>query len=168
MFATDSQINTTNSAKTVNLWQKKTLKSTSMKIKRETVSEIICALFILLFVYTGISKLLSMEGFVKVLGKSTLLSRFAVLLGWFLPVFELVVAGMLVFPMLRKTGLYLSLFLVILFTVYIGWMLLYETSLPCSCGGVIEYLSWRQHLIFNIVLIVLAITGIRTIPKGVS
>jgi hypothetical protein len=51
-----------------------------MKIKRETVSEIICALFILLFVYTGISKLLSMEGFVKVLrqiGFAVAVCRFA-------------------------------------------------------------------------------------------
>jgi hypothetical protein len=152
----------------VNPWQKSHTNTINMKIKRETVSEIICALFILLFVYTGISKLLSMEGFVKVLHRSTLVSRFAVLLGWFLPLFELFVAGLLVFPALRKTGLYLSLLLMVLFTAYIGWMLLYETGLPCSCGGVIEYLSWRQHLIFNTVFIVLAITGIRTIPKGVS
>jgi hypothetical protein len=39
-------------------------------------------------------------------------------------------------------------------------MLLSEKDLPCSCGGIISSLSWRQHIIFNGVFILLAITGI--------
>jgi putative oxidoreductase len=137
-------------------------------MKKQSLPQLICALFILVFIYTGISKLLSMEAFVKVLRQSVLLSRFAVVVGWLLPVSELFVAGLLVFPAMRRIGLWLSLLLMVLFTAYIGWMLLYEPRLPCSCGGIIKYMSWKQHLVFNTALIALAITGIRTIPKGVS
>lgn len=132
------------------------------------ISQIIAAIFILVFVYTAISKLLSMDAFIKVLHQSALLSRFAGWVGWGLPFVELVVSALLVFPETRKAGLLISLGLMVLFTAYIGWMILYEPKLPCSCGGVIRYMSWRTHLVFNSVLIVLAITGIRTIPKGVS
>lgn len=132
------------------------------------ISQIIAAIFILVFVYTAISKLLSMDAFIKVLHQSALLSRFAGWVGWSLPFVELVVSALLVFPETRKAGLLISLGLMVLFTAYIGWMILYEPKLPCSCGGVIRYMSWRTHLVFNSVLIVLAITGIRTIPKGVS
>ncbi|NCI49689.1 hypothetical protein GWC95_07135 [Sediminibacterium roseum] len=132
------------------------------------ISQIIAAIFILVFVYTAISKLLSMDAFIKVLHQSALLSRFAGWVGWGLPFVELVVSALLVFPETRKAGLLISLGLMVLFTAYIGWMIVYEPKLPCSCGGVIRYMSWRTHLVFNSVLIVLAITGIRTIPKGVS
>jgi hypothetical protein len=39
-------------------------------------------------------------------------------------------------------------------------MVLTSANLPCSCGGVIQQLSWKQHIVFNISFIVLGIAGI--------
>ena len=44
----------------------------------------------------------------------------------------------------------------VMFTAYIYLILNYSDFIPCSCGGVLEDLSWTQHLIFNIVFIFLA------------
>lgn len=133
---------------------------------KQIISTVATVFFILLFVYTGVSKLLSVDSFEKVLSDSVLVRRFSVLVSWLLPVVELVVAGLLVFPDTKKVGMYISLLLMVLFTAYIGWMLLYEPQLPCSCGGIIKYMSWKSHFIFNLACIVLAIAGIRTIPGG--
>lgn len=135
---------------------------------KQKIAQGIAAWFILLFVYTAVSKLSSQPAFEKVMSESVLLKHFSTALSWALPATELLVAALLVFPSTRRAGLYLSLLLMVLFTMYISWMLVYEPKLPCSCGGVIMYLNWRQHLVFNMACIALAIAGIRTIPWGVS
>jgi hypothetical protein len=48
-----------------------------------------------------------------------------------------------------------------IFTVYIGCMLLFAPDLPCSCGGIIRQLSWKQHLLLNLFLLVLAGIAVR-------
>jgi hypothetical protein len=32
--------------------------------------------------------------------------------------------------------------------------------IPCSCGGIIKRLTWRQHLVLNLFFVGLAIAGI--------
>jgi hypothetical protein len=43
-------------------------------------------------------------------------------------------------------------------------MFLLSPYLPCSCGGLIEALSWRQHIFFN--LAVMAISLLLFINKN--
>ena len=43
---------------------------------------------------------------------------------------------------------------------YLLWMLRTEQHLPCSCGGVIQHLTWGQHIVFNGFFIAVAATGI--------
>jgi len=31
---------------------------------------------------------------------------------------------------------------------------------PCSCGGILSDMNWNQHLIFNIVFTMIALTGL--------
>ena len=33
-------------------------------------------------------------------------------------------------------------------------------DIPCSCGGVLEKMSWNEHLIFNIAFVVLGLVAI--------
>jgi hypothetical protein len=47
-----------------------------------------------------------------------------------------------------------------MFTTYIYIILNFSVFIPCSCGGVLEELSWTQHLIFNICFISIAIFGV--------
>lgn len=130
------------------------------KYKTYWVSEGIALLFIFLFTYAAISKLIESETFRLQLEQSPFLSSFAWLLAWGVPLIEITVALMFFSSKLRLVALYVSLLLMILFTVYITAVLFFADSIPCSCGGVIASLSWNEHLVFNLVFIFLAGLGI--------
>jgi uncharacterized membrane protein YphA (DoxX/SURF4 family) len=134
-------------------------------MKRQLVIEIISFLFILLFVYAAFMKLLDVEKFTVQLGQSPLLMAFAPLLAWAVPIIELLVAAMLIFSRLRLIGMYASFTLMVMFTVYIVIILSFASHVPCSCGGILEDMTWTEHLIFNIVFVLLAIGGIALLTK---
>jgi uncharacterized membrane protein YphA (DoxX/SURF4 family) len=121
---------------------------------------IICQLYILLFVYAAVSKLLDFENFQVQLGQSPLLNIFASWLAWLIPLIELIIATAFCFHSIRFWALYASFVLMVLFTAYIYIILNYSSYVPCSCGGILEKLGWTEHLVFNIVFVVLAITGL--------
>lgn len=118
------------------------------------------ALLILLFTYTAVSKLSDYTHFVRVLGESPLIHKGADIIGWLLPVTELVIVLLLFFPATRKAGFVFSFYLLVLFTLYLIYMLLFAADLPCSCGGVISKMSWKQHVWFNVFFICVSIAGI--------
>ena len=130
-------------------------------LKRTTILEGIAALFILLFVYTGINKIIAIDTLKYVLKDYPLIGNYPALIAWGLPVIELLIAVLLFIPGTRKIGLYSSLVLMIGFTSYLIYMLRFTTQLPCTCGGMLQELSWGQHLVFNIFFIALGIIGIR-------
>lgn len=126
---------------------------------RKAVLETISLLFILLFVYTAVSKLLDYENFRVVIGQSPLITQFAPVLAIVVPAAELVIALLLVIPRYRRSGLYASFAMMMLFTVYIIVLVTFSERIPCSCGGVISRMTWKQHLYFNIVFVLLALLG---------
>jgi hypothetical protein len=80
---------------------------------------------------------------------------------WLLPATEIVIALLIFIHQTRKTGLYAATILMILFTLYIIYMMLFYPNLPCSCGGFLTELSWPGHLVFNSSFILLGILAIR-------
>jgi uncharacterized membrane protein YphA (DoxX/SURF4 family) len=126
---------------------------------------IICTLIIALFVYTAMSKLLDHYNFHFGLTESPFIAPFANVLAWAIPASELIIALMLLIPALRLAGLYASGILMSLFTVYIAAMLLSGSDIPCSCGGVVEELSWGAHIVFNSVFVILSIAGVYLLKK---
>ena len=122
--------------------------------------EIISLLFILLFVYAAVSKLLEYEQFKMQISQSPILGAYAGLLAWGVPGVEILVSFLLVFPRTRLWGLYASTGLMSLFTLYIGAILYFSENIPCSCGGVLDPLGWEEHLLFNIIFLLLALSGI--------
>jgi hypothetical protein len=129
-------------------------------MKKNFIIEIISGLLILLFVYTGLSKLLDYNSFHLQLSRSPFITAFADQVAWALPAGEILVALTLVFRKTRLLGLYASLFLMTMFTAYIYAMLNYSYDLPCSCGGIISKMTWDQHLWFNTGFVALSIAGI--------
>lgn len=129
-------------------------------MKRMIIVDVIAVLFMILFLYTGISKLMGYTVFREQIGTSPLLAPFARHIAWWLPVTEFLVAFMLFVPRWRLKGLYASLALMMLFTGYIIAMLIFNEQMPCSCGGVLEQLSWKGHIVFNSVFIALAVFGV--------
>ena len=129
-------------------------------MKRSTIIEIIAILFMILFLYTGISKLMEYPVFKEQIATSPVLKPFASVITWALPLTEFIVAVLLFIPRFRLKGFYAALVLMVVFTSYIIAILSFSEHLPCSCGGVLESLSWKAHLIFNSVFIILSLTGI--------
>ncbi len=123
-------------------------------------------MYVLLFIYTAISKLLDFENFGIQLAQSPLLSAYAGLIAPSVILTELLIVLLLCFKATRLTGLYGSFFLMIAFTVYIYLILNYSDFIPCSCGGIIEELSWTEHMVFNLVFAALASAGIVLVEKG--
>lgn len=126
---------------------------------KKSFIDLICALLIFLFIYTGISKLLDYHTFRRQLGQSPFITLYAPILAWALPVAEIIIAGSLLFHRTRLAGLYCSFFLLCLFTFYLGAMLQLSYYIPCSCGGVLQALSWQSHIVMNILFILLTIAG---------
>lgn len=134
-------------------------------IKRNA-ADIIAAFFILLFAYTGINKLYGIESLQYVLKRYPLIGQqWAVLASWAVPITELLVTMLLFIPKTRLKGLQASFVLMMLFTLYIGYMLAFTQLKVCTCGGMLQALNWWQHLLFNIGCILLAATAIKLYKK---
>jgi uncharacterized membrane protein (DUF485 family) len=128
---------------------------------KKWIPDIICGLLILLFAYTAFSKLIEFGKFRVVLKGAPLIGNYAMFLGALIPAAELMVVLLLIMPPTKKTGLTAATGLLTMFTVYLVFMVLTDPHLPCSCGGgVIQRLSWKQHIAFNAFFIGLGITGI--------
>ncbi|MGC4102348.1 MauE/DoxX family redox-associated membrane protein [Ferruginibacter sp.] len=124
-------------------------------------------LLILLFVYTGTSKLIEYQKFHEQLEAITFLKPFAGFISIALPAIEILAGLSISYKPTMRIGLWIAAILMTAFTIYVAAMLAGDkTKLPCSCGGVMKALTWRKHLWFNIIFTVLAflniyLTGIR-------
>ncbi len=123
---------------------------------QKSITVITSYCFILLFLYAAVSKLLDFETFTVQLAQSPLLSAYAGVISWAVPGIEILIACLLIFERFRILALYASFTLMVMFTAYIFIILNFSDFIPCSCGGVLEKLSWTQHLIFNLFFIILA------------
>lgn len=140
----------------MNVFRLYSLKAT---IHKRLAIDLIAALLLWLYLYTAASKLADRETFEYVLGRSVLIGKYASLLSWILPVVELTVVAALFLPVYRQTGFWLSAILLFLFTSYLIFMISVEKNLPCACGGVLEMLGWKQHIVFNITAFLLSVLG---------
>jgi putative oxidoreductase len=125
-----------------------------------TIRDWSAAIYLLVFLYTGINKLWFHQEFQATLSRSDILSTHAIVLSWAIPIIEIVISILLFAPPTRKSGVIASLALMTVFTIYIGYMMLFTPDLPCSCGGIISALSWPQHLFLNIFLVLLGLISI--------
>lgn len=127
-----------------------------MKKVKTRVVEFISYFFILLFCYASISKIMDFENFQIQISESPLLSAYAEFIPFAIFILELIIAGLLCYRKTRNIGLIGSFILMLVFTGYIALILSTTEKLPCSCGGILEKMSWNQHLIFNIGCVLLA------------
>jgi len=140
--------------------QKKNIK----RAKIVTV-EIIGALFILLFIYAAVSKVKDFEKFEVQLGKSPLVNPFVSQIAWGVPILEISIALMLIIKRTQFIALYMAFTLMVVFSAYIIAILKFSSYIPCSCGGIIENMTWTQHLYFNTLFIMLGIIGVLLYSK---
>lgn len=138
-----------------------TLKKTLLTARTAKMTvDVICYLFVLLFLYAAASKLLEYNKFQLQISKSPIITDFSSLLVWGVPGVEISISILLLVEGTRLLGLFAAFTLMLLFTFYIYAILNFSDIIPCSCGGVISLMSWNQHLVFNIAFIALALAGI--------
>ena len=129
--------------------------------KKQVLIECVCALLILLFLYASVSKFLDFKTFIDQMNNQPLPNSWTPFLVWAIPLLEIGISITLLFEYTRLLGLYASLFLMIVFTIYTGIVLLhFFPYIPCSCGGVIQKLTWNQHLVLNLFYVGLCGLGI--------
>jgi putative oxidoreductase len=129
--------------------------------KRQVLLECISALLIMLFLYASLSKFLDFHTFIGEMNNQPLPKTWTPFLVWFIPCSEILICAALLFERTRLLGLYASLGLMSLFTIYsIIIILNFFGRIPCSCGGVIKRLTWRQHIVLNLFYMALSIAGI--------
>ena len=133
-------------------------------MNKKLIVNITSWLYIALFLYAGISKLFDYDLFEQQIAQSPILAPSAKSLSWILPALEISISLILIIPGKRITGLYASFVLMLFFTGYIIWILNFSNTIPCSCGGILESMSWKQHLLFNILFLLLA-AGAITIER---
>lgn len=128
---------------------------------------IVSYFFIVLFVYASVSKLFEFERFQIQLAQSPLLSAYAGFVSYGVIMIEWTASILLLVPICRISGLYLSLFLMSAFTAYIFIILNYSDFVPCSCGGILEKLGWTEHLVFNAIGVLLIIIALFLMEKNI-
>ena len=129
-------------------------------MKKTILVEVISYFFILLFLYTGVVKLSEIHLFREQMISSPFLGPLAGVFSWALPIGEILLAIALFIPALRLKALYGTLVLMSLFTLYVIIIFFVDSRLSCSCGGIIEQLTPKQHIFFNSACVVLSALAI--------
>lgn len=130
-------------------------------MKQNIFIEIFCFLLILLFVYAGISKFIDYKDFISDLNNQPFPNSWTLILSWLLPSSEIIIAISLFFNSTLTKGLLASILLMGAFTIYTALVLLRVFPyVPCSCGGVIDKLSWEEHFIFNLFFLFISIAAL--------
>lgn len=134
-------------------------------MKPSILPDIIAYFFIFLFLYTGAIKLTDIQNFKQQLSSSPLMSSIAGIITWALPIGEILLAVALFIPKTRLIAMYVTAGLMTLFTIYVISILFIDKEITCSCGGIIEELTPKQHVAFNSACVILAVIGILTLRK---
>ena len=132
---------------------------------KEILTDLIVYLFIVLFMYTAASKILTIDKFASTLAKSPLIGSYHVIVAWAIPILEIAISLVLIVSSFRKWGLFASLVLMSVFTLYLLYMVFSGNKLPCHCGGVISTMTWQQHIWFNLGFVAFAVAGLALTKK---
>lgn len=131
-----------------------------MKYLKKIIPFAVSIFFVILFCYAAISKVMDFKNFQVQISASPLLNGFSQFLPYTIIIVEFLIAGLLCYHKTRTIGLIGSLVLMVIFTGYTALLLSTNKNLPCSCGGILEKMSWHQHLYFNMGCIILSVIAL--------
>ncbi|KRT15927.1 hypothetical protein ASU31_10475 [Pedobacter ginsenosidimutans] len=134
------------------------------ELPRKTLIELMSATLVLLFVYASINKLIDLQKFQIELSKSPILNPFSEIVSIAIPGLEIGISFLFFLEKTKHLAFYLSFGLMTAFIAYIIIILNFSDYIPCSCGGVISLLTWRQHIFFNLFFSVISALGVLLYP----
>ncbi|SEM33243.1 hypothetical protein SAMN05216436_103232 [bacterium A37T11] len=127
-----------------------------MKMRQHTVVIYVLLIIALLgvFAYFCAMKLRHHAAFEEGLALAPQLPKAAApYLAWIIPLLCFAVSALIIYgcvqPKLLTLGLWIYLALMLLFTGFIGYILLHPKEAPCECLGLDENWSWKKHLWVN-------------------
>ena len=133
----------------------------SLKSRPVCITDIAALMIAVLFLYAAYSKLSDYEQSKAAMIKQVFPRSISLILTWALPATELTLTGLLCIRQTRLKGLYFSLFLLTIFTIYIAITMNGAFGkIPCSCGGILQKMNYKTHILFNISFMILAFWGI--------
>ncbi|WP_411973699.1 MauE/DoxX family redox-associated membrane protein [Sphingobacterium sp. Lzh-3] len=118
-----------------------------------------------LYMYTGWAKFMNMATFIRGNSKIPYLGAYAKLIGYGIPTLEIVLAILLIVPVYRikRSALWASNLLMGVFTLYLSLMVRFADKKLCHCGGVIESMGWKTHIVFNLIWLIAGIFALISI-----
>lgn len=116
--------------------------------KRKLIVEIIAAILILFFAHTAIDNIIDRLSLRNLLRILPLTYNKADIVSWTIPFTKLSVTFLLFFPRTRLYGGILALITMTIFSAY----LIYTSRWPHEFGGILNFLSFKQHLILSMSL----------------
>ncbi|MDE5469920.1 hypothetical protein KRE31_00405 [Elizabethkingia meningoseptica] len=131
-----------------------------MKYLKKIIPFAVSIFFVILFCYAAISKVLDFDNFQDQISALPLLNGSSQFLPHTIINVEFLIAGLLCYRRTRTTGLIGSFVLMLIFTGYVALLLSTSKNLPCSCGGILEKMSWSQHLYFNTGCVILSVIAL--------
>lgn len=151
------------------------MKSSSLKISnqqfnpkpnRELLLKIVTAVLVLLWIYTGLDKLLRWKESRNAFHNQTFPPELAEILTFTVPILELSIVALLMFTISKWWGYLSSILLLTVFTTYVGliWVGAFP-RVPCNCAGILESLGWTEHFILNSIFIAISLTGLYLTPS---
>lgn len=126
-----------------------------MKFKRHNLAALLVFMLATLFLYTGFNKLVYPEQLYHAIKGIAVMAPIAEAVTLCIPLLEIIIACFLLFPPLKEAGMLLSFLLLLVFTVYTGYILVSPYPTPCTCTGIVDSLSWKQHFMLNLLLLLL-------------
>ncbi|WP_395051965.1 MauE/DoxX family redox-associated membrane protein [Flavobacterium sp.] len=128
-----------------------------MQIKKykiqKTIAEFIYLFIILFFCYTAVNKLMNLESFRTNLVKTSVFTfEIANYFSYLVIILEIFVVIILLF--FKQKGLLLFCFIILIFTLYISFLNFKGFYEVCGCGGILNGLQYKYHLLINLSLII--------------
>jgi putative oxidoreductase len=124
------------------------------------IPEVISAVLILIYVYAAVNQVQHIRFLQFVLLVSLSIGNKFSFLAWVIPLLQLTVVGLLLFPKFRYWGFLSTVFLMTALGIYTTYMAKSFSRLPCPCGSLLSSIGWLSHLVLNIVLLLTALLGI--------
>lgn len=119
-------------------------------------------LLIVIYAYTGFSKLLNSNIFEVQLRQSPIIPALLIpVIKFGLPFFEILICLLLISDKFKRLGFYISLHVFVFFTSYLGVIVMFFDPLriPCACGGIIGELSYTGHIALNTAFVFISLAG---------
>lgn len=116
------------------------------------LADLVYYALIVFIAYTASNKFFNIEAFQLNIAKTGMFSNETIYyLSYAVVAVEITVLGMLIF--FKNIGLNALFVMIFIFTIYISYLFLQGKYEVCGCGGVLNGLSFYNHLSINILLI---------------